>query len=117
MVLDLAKALSFFACVLGLYRAAMCAFFVPGAGWEDRLVPALARLGLAACLSLLSAFLFTWPAPSNPDRHSTLSATLPVRVFLWSSAVIAVLFLSAWYLGDLVQQAAPFISSRSHEGL
>jgi hypothetical protein len=38
---------------------------------------------------------------------------LPVRFFYWSSAAIAVLFLSSWYFGDLVQQAAPFISNRT----
>ena len=69
-------------------------------------------LALAACVCALSGMVFTWPTRTNPDRGLALSDTLPVRLFYWSSAVIALLFLSSWYFGDLVQQAAPFISSR-----
>jgi hypothetical protein len=35
-----------------------------------------------------------------------------VRMFFWSSGCIAVLFLASWYLADLGQQGAPFISGR-----
>ena len=113
MILDLAKALSFFLSILSLYHAAIFAFFVPGFHWEERLGFALVRLALAACVCFFSAFIFTWPSPANPERHQALTATQPVRLFLWSSACILALFLSSWYLGDLAQQAAPFISNHS----
>lgn len=113
MFLDLAKALTFFLGILSLYHAAIHAFFVPGAHWEERLGYAVVRLALAACVCFFSAFVFTWPAHSNPDRNLALTATLPARLFLWSTAGIVILFFSSWYLGDLARQAAPFISSRS----
>jgi hypothetical protein len=113
MFLDLTKALSFFACIVVVYHAAIHTFFVPGAKWEERLALALLKLALAACVCFLSAMLFTWPVRSNPDRGLPLTQTLPVRFFFWSSAAIVALFLSSWYFSDLFQQAAPFISSRT----
>ena len=113
MLLDLGKALSFFACIVVIYHAAIHAFFVPGTQWEERLYLALLKLALAACVCFLSGMVFTFPSRSNPDRGLSLSSTLPVRFFYWSSAAIAVLFLSSWYFGDLVQLAAPFISNRT----
>ncbi len=113
MLLDLAKALSFFTCIVVIYHAAIQTFFVPGGRWEERLALALFKLALAACVCFLSGMVFTWPSRGNPDRGMALTSTLPVRFFLWSSAAIAALFLSSWFLGDLMQQAAPFISSRT----
>ena len=113
MLLDLGKALSFFACIAFVYHAAIHTFFVPGARWEDRLAFALMKLALAACACFLSGMVFTWPSRTNPDSGLALTSTLPVRFLFWSTAVIAALFISSWYLGDLAQQAAPFISSRT----
>jgi cation transport ATPase len=113
MFLDLTKALSFFACIVVVYHAAINTLFVPGAKWEERLALALLKLALAACVSFLSGMVFTFPTRTNPDRGLALTATLPVRFFFWSASCIVVLFLSSWYFSDLVQQAAPFISSRT----
>ena len=115
MLLDLGKAFSFFACIVVVYHAAIHTFFLPGAKWEERLALALLKLALAACVCFLSGMVFTFPTRSNPDRGLALTSTLPVRFFFWSSAAIMALFLASWYFGDLVQQAAPFISSRTLE--
>jgi hypothetical protein len=97
MILDIAKALSFFASMLSLYPVVLSAFFVPGSRWEDRMVVALARVGLAGCISLLSGILFARPwLPSPQGQH--LLATLPVRMYLWTVAGVAVLFALSWYL-------------------
>ena len=116
MLLDLTKALSFFACIAVTYHAAIHTFFVPGARWQERLALALLKLALAACVCFLSGMVFTWPVRTNPDRALALTATLPVRFFFWSAAAIAVLFFSSWYFSDLAQQAAPFISNRTLQG-
>lgn len=113
MFLDLTKALSFFACIVVVYHAAINTFFVPGAKWEERLALAVVKLALAACVCFLSGMLFTWPARSNPDRGVALTSTLPVRFFFWSAAGIALLFVCSWYFTDLPQEAAPFITSRT----
>ncbi len=115
MLLDLAKAVSFFLCIVSLYHAAIHAFFVPGAQWRERLVFALVRLGLAGCICLLSGMLFALPARTNPDRDQPLGRTLPVRLYLWSLGAIAAFFTAGWYLGNLAQQCGPFISSRAME--
>ena len=112
-MLELGKAACFFLCLASLYEAAIRAFFVPGARWQERLLMALIRLGWAAYVCLMSGLLFRIPLRNNPDRGQQLIATLPVRLFLWSSACIVVLFFSSWYLADLGQQAAPFISDRA----
>src|SRR5580692_11342105 len=93
MFLDLTKALSFFACIVVVYHAAIHTLFVPGARWEERLAFALLKLALAACVCFLSGIVFTWPTRTKPDHGLALSATLPVRFFYWASAAIAVLFL------------------------
>ena len=112
-MLELGKAACFFLCILSLYETAIHAFFVPGARWEERMLLALFRLGWAAYVCVMSGLLFRIPLRSNPDRGQRLIATLPVRLFLWSSACIAVLFFSSWYLAVLGQQAEPFISDRT----
>jgi len=99
MILDIAKALSFFASILSLYPVVMGAFFVPGARMEDRLILALARVGLAGCISLLSGILFARPWLADP-RGEHLIATLPVRIYLWTVTGVAVLFILSWYFNQ-----------------
>jgi hypothetical protein len=99
MILDIAKALSFFASILSLYPVVMSAFFVPGTRWEDRLILALARVGLAGCICLLSGILFARPWHADP-RGEHLIATLPVRIYLWTVAGVAVLFTVLWYFDN-----------------
>jgi hypothetical protein len=113
-VLEVGKACCFFFCLASLYEAAIHAFFVPGARWEQRMILASFRLLWAAYVCFMSGLVFKIPIRSNPDRNQRLTATLPVRLFFWSSACIVVLFLASWYLADLGREAAPFISSRSH---
>jgi hypothetical protein len=104
MLLDLTRALSFLLTIVTLYWVTVGAFFVPGTNLEDRLVTALLRLALAACASFFSGLLFSWPsrAPRRSRQlsqpHQPLTSTLPVQLFFWTLAGIAILFLSSWYL-------------------
>lgn len=113
MLLDLSKAAFFLLCILSLFHAAVVAFFLPGESWRERLIVTLVYLAFSATVCLFSGLLFSWPVQSNPDRGQPLASTLPMRLFLWSSVLIGVLFFSSWYLGDLVQNASPFISDRT----
>ena len=73
MVLEIAKAISFTLSLLSLYPVLFSAFFVPGAGWEDRLFLCLDRLALSACICFASGLLFCWPSPTvcaNTGRPS-----------------------------------------------
>ena len=96
MILDIARALSFFLSLLSLFPVVGSAFFIPGTRWEDRMVLALARVGLAGCVCLLSGILFAKPWQSDHSAERLL-ATLPVRVYLWTVASVAVLFALSWY--------------------
>ena len=58
----------------------------------------LLRLALAACVSFLSGLLFSWPSGTYRQPHQPITSTLPVQLFFWAVAGIAVLFLSSWYL-------------------
>jgi len=94
-MLELGKAACFFFCLASLYQAAIHAFFVPGARWEDRMLFAELRLAWAAYICFMSGLVFTLPLRGNPDRGQRLTATLPVRLLFWSSGGIAVLFFTS----------------------
>jgi hypothetical protein len=104
-MLELAKAVSFLVCILSLYWAAISAFFVPGAQWEERLWLAGFKLLAAAAVCLYSGMVFSWPSRNNPTAFQRLTSTLPVRLFFWAVAGIAVLFTLSWYLADSEAQA------------
>lgn len=97
-MLELTKAFSFFATLLSLYPVVLNAFFLPAIRWQERLLLALAKLVIAACIAFASGLLFTWPSPSNPDAGQSLIATLPVRLFLYASIALTLLFAVYWYL-------------------
>ncbi len=98
MFLDLTRALSFFVCLVSLYWVTISAFFVPGTSLQERLITALLRLAFAACISFLSGLLFSWPSRTPRQSHQPLLSTLPVQLFFWALAGIAILFLTSWYL-------------------
>jgi hypothetical protein len=106
-VLELSKALSFFASIVSLYSAAIYAFFDPAARWEERLWVMLSKLAIAACICFCSGLLFCWPSPTNPDAEQSLTSTLPVQMFFWAAAGIGVAFVAFWYLVT----AAPCIAT------
>ena len=80
-MLELAKAATFFACLLSLYWTAISAFFIPGLHWQDRLFLALARLVLAAAICFLSGLIFRLPTRSNPDAHLPSPPPSPCNSF------------------------------------
>lgn len=97
-MLELAKGITFISSILSLYWVAINAFFVPSLHWQDRLFLALAKLVLSAAICLLSGLVFRFPSRSNPDANQPLTATLPVRLFLYAAPALILLFLASWYL-------------------
>jgi hypothetical protein len=98
MLLDLAKALSFFLSILSLCPVVQSAFFVPGSQLEDRLVLALEWMALAGCICFLSGILFSQPWRADAETGDHLLHELPVRMYLWTVGAVAVLFVLSWYL-------------------
>lgn len=99
-MLELAKAVSFLVCILSLYWAAISAFFVPGAQWEERLWIAGFKLLAAGAICFYSGMVFSWPSRTNPTAFQRLTSTLPVRLFFWALAGIAVLFTISCYVAE-----------------
>jgi hypothetical protein len=97
MLLDLSRAFSFLLSILSLCWVMMSAFFVPGSRWQERLTLALLRAALAACVCFLSGLLFSWPSRAQ-RRHPSLVSTLPVQLFFWTLAAVAILFIGSWFL-------------------
>jgi len=100
MLLELAKPLSFFLAMLSLYPVLVSAFFVPGSHWQERLTLALLRVLLAGSVGFASGLFFAWPSGANAGSQQSLLATLPVRMFLWAMAGMAILFAVSWYLEE-----------------
>ena len=98
MMLDIAKALSFFLSILSLGPVWLSAFFVPGSRMEDRLVLALENIALAGCICFLSGILFARPWRVDTGNGEHLMETLPVKMYLWTVLAVAVLFFLTWYL-------------------
>jgi len=98
MLLELLRPLSFFLSMLSLYPVMLSAFFEPGTRWEDRLEMALLRVVFAACVCFASGLLYSWHSPSLHEPPEPLLSTLPMRLFLWALAGMAVLFVLSWYL-------------------
>lgn len=99
MVLEISKAISFFASILSLYVLMGSAFFVPGSSWEDRLLASVARVGFAACVCFASGVLFREEAARHePESDPALNAMLPIRLFYWALGTMSVLFLVSRFL-------------------
>jgi hypothetical protein len=100
MLLELLKPLSFFLSMLSLYPILVSAFFVPGTRLEERLEMALLRVGLAACICFSSGLLYAWHPRTGLAEAEPLLATLPVRLFFWAVAGMALLFAISWWLEE-----------------
>jgi hypothetical protein len=97
MFVEIAKPVTLVFCILSLYAVFHAAFLSPATNVDQRLYDSLAMLALAAGISIVSGLIFR--EAQKPNAASTrLTATLPVQVFCWASAVMAVLFVVSWYL-------------------
>ncbi|MGB6687103.1 MAG: hypothetical protein WBE76_04605 [Terracidiphilus sp.] len=99
-MLDLARAVTFFLSILSLYWVMLSAFFVPGSRWQERLAACLVRVTVAACICLASGLLFAWRPRLSGKEAVSPTATLPMRLFFWGLAGMAVLFALSWYIEE-----------------
>jgi hypothetical protein len=98
VLLDLGKALSFILSILSLYAVLESAFFVPGSDWLERLNLSLLRIAIAACVCFASGILFALPRPNHAESDMPITSTLPVQMFFWAMAAVAILSAVSWYL-------------------
>jgi len=102
MVLELARPVALLCSILSLLGVFHSAFLEPAGDVEQRLVGSLGPLLLAAGMALLGGLTFQarrrGGANHRGEYGASLIETFPVRVFCWSVAGMAVLFLLSWYL-------------------
>lgn len=98
-MLPLLKFVALTLSILSLCALLTHAFFVPGAGWEDRLLDGLGMLGLAASVCFASGLIFEIPNRRfDPEPTPALTHTLPVQLFFWAVGLMAILFVMSWFL-------------------
>lgn len=99
MVLELGKAVSFFASILSLCALMRSAFFIPATTWQDRLLGSLLHIAFTACICFASGILFREDAARHqPFVEPPLTATLPVRLFFFGLLGMTLLFTLSWFL-------------------
>lgn len=100
-MLPVAKLVALLLSILSLCALLEHAFFVPGSPWGDRLLDALALLGLTGSICFASGLLFEIPNRKfDPEPMPSLHQTLPVRLFFWGVGLMAVMFLLSWFLAE-----------------
>ncbi len=108
MLLEIGKAVSLLLSILSVDALLGSAFLVPGTRWDERLFHSLTHVLLSGCVCLASGLLFSWPSTSAAEISGAqaepssegpdLFHTLPVRLYFWALAAMAVLFTVSWYL-------------------
>jgi hypothetical protein len=96
--LEMARLLTLLSSMLSLYAVFHTAFLIPSLDLRQKIYDSLALLMLAAVLSTISGLFFRYHDRDYYAVDGRLLATLPVRVFLWASTTMLVLFVLAWYL-------------------
>ena len=105
MLLELARPVTLLASLLSLLAVFHTAFLGVETDFQQRMYDSAGVLLLAAGISLVSGMAFL---PGKADKRpgtspsrlrlAQITETFPMRVFFWTSGVMLVLFLLAWYL-------------------
>jgi hypothetical protein len=98
MFLELAKFVSLLLSILALDAVFHAAFMGSSSDLEQRLLPALRMLLLAAAICLGSGYIFRAWEQKAGRRNASLTASFPMQIFWWASGTMALLFALAWYL-------------------
>jgi hypothetical protein len=102
MVLELARPVALLFSILSLLGVFHSAFLEPTGDVEQRLVGSVGPLLLAAGIAFVGGLTFQarWRTGGNGRSEYVvpLIETFPVRIFCWSVAGMAVLFLLSWYI-------------------
>jgi hypothetical protein len=98
VLLEIAKFGSLLLSILSLNAVLHSAFLEPGSNLQQRLLPSLDMLLLAAAVCLGSGFIFHAWDQRVGKRHATVAGSLPMMIFWWSSGVMALLYGLGWLM-------------------
>lgn len=96
--LELAKFASLLLSILSLDAVFHSAFLQPASDLQQRLLPSLELLMLAAAICLASGAIFREWEQRAGKRDASLVGSLPMLIFWWASGMMALLFGLAWLL-------------------
>ena len=98
MLLELAKFASLLLSILSLDAVLHSAFLEPGSNLQQRLLPSLDLLLVAAAVSLGSGYIFQLWDHKAGKRAVSVAGSLPMMIFWWGAGVIALLYALGWLL-------------------
>src|ERR1700749_4940412 len=98
MWIELAKPIALMLCMISLFGVFHTAFLVPASDLQQRISTGLERLALAAGISLISGMIFWKPASGASEDGDRFWGTLPMRIFIWTTAAMFIFFIASWYL-------------------
>ena len=96
--IELAKFASLLLSILALDAVFHSAFLEPGSEVQQRLLPSLDLLVVAAAICLASGAIFREWEQRAGKRDVSLMGSLPMLIFWWASGAMALLFGLAWLL-------------------
>jgi hypothetical protein len=96
--LELAKFASLLLSILSLDAVFHSAFLEPASDLQQRLLPSLELLMLAAAICLASGAIFREWEQRGGKPDASLVRSLPMLIFWWASGVMAFLLCLAWLL-------------------
>jgi len=98
VLLELAKFVSLLLSILSLNAVLHSAFLEPGSNLQQRLLPSLDMLLLAAAVCLSSGYIFrTWEQKAGKHNASVIGS-LPMMIFWWGTGTMALLYALGWLL-------------------
>jgi hypothetical protein len=97
VLLELARPVTLLCSMLSLLAVFHTAFLGPEISFSARIYDSVGMLLLAAGCSLVSGLTFR-EGGRDVNSLSHITETFPVRVFFWTTGIMAVLFLVSWYL-------------------
>ena len=98
MLLELARPVTLLASMISLLAVFHTAFFGSETDFHQRILDSLGVLLISAAISLVSGLAFRAEPHRAGIRTPRITETFPVQVFCWTTGLIAVLLLLAWYL-------------------
>jgi hypothetical protein len=96
--LELAKFASLLLSILSLDAVLHSAFLEPGSNLQQRLLPSLDLMLVAAAISLASGYIFHVGDQKAGKREASVVGTLPMMIFWWGAGLIALLYGLGWLL-------------------
>jgi hypothetical protein len=97
---ELGRPAALLASMMSLLAVMHTAFFGAETNYRERLFDSLGMLLLAAGIALIAGLLFEGDGEKARGYGPvpTIFRTFPMRVFFWTSGLMAVLFLLAWWI-------------------